>query len=60
MLLLDRIGLEEEEEDVEFCAYAIMGAAFKTTMVNSSPAIATLLILNSRRILKMIVFHVHP
>jgi hypothetical protein len=42
MLLLDRIGLEEEEEDVEFCAYAIMGAAFNTIMVSSPTAIATL------------------
>jgi hypothetical protein len=43
---LDRIGLEEaedEEEDGEFCAYAIVGTAFKTTMVNSSnPVIAML------------------
>jgi hypothetical protein len=37
----DRIGLEEEEEDVEFCAYTIVGAAFKIAMVKS-PAIATL------------------
>lgn len=42
MLLLDRIEIEDEEEDVEFCAYTIMGAAFNTIMVNS-PAIATLI-----------------
>jgi hypothetical protein len=43
IVLFDRIGLEEEDddEDVEFCAYAIIGAAFKTTMINS-PAIAKL------------------
>ena len=39
-VLFDRI---EEEEDVGLCAYASMGVAFKTTMVNSSPAIATLI-----------------
>ena len=40
-LLFDRIGLEGEEEDVEFCAYTIAGVAFKTAMA-ISPAIATL------------------
>jgi hypothetical protein len=37
------MGLEEEDEegeDVEFCAYTIVGAAFKTAMA-ISPAIPT-------------------
>jgi hypothetical protein len=41
-VLFDRIGLEEdEEEDVEFCAYTIVGVAFKTAKT-ISPAVATL------------------
>jgi hypothetical protein len=40
ILPFDMIGLEDEEdEDVEFCAYASRGAAFNATVV--SPVIAT-------------------